>query len=97
MGGIAEIKDPKSGEQIPMQSTGYAYEQIATQIEKDFNQYLKENRHGKFGYINDLFYENMLRGTNISIILIYSQHAGHLNIHTCSSQVGSAQFASAIF
>lgn len=54
-----------------MQSTGYAYEQIATQIEKDFNQYLKENRHGKFGYINDLFYENMLRGTNISRFKLY--------------------------
>ena len=26
-----------------------------------------------------------------------SQHAGGLNIHTCSSQVGSAQLASAIF
>lgn len=30
-------------------------------------------------------------------ILINSQHAGRLNIHTCNSQVGSAQFASAIF
>lgn len=49
-----------------MYPTGYAFDQIATQLEKDFNQHLKENRHGKFEHINDLFYANMEKGINIS-------------------------------
>ena len=54
-----------------MDSTGYVYEQIATQLENDFNQYLKKNRHGKFEYINDIFYENMQKGINISRFKLY--------------------------
>lgn len=53
------------------QTTGYAYEQIASQLEKDFNQYLKDNRHGRFGYINDIFYSNMQKGINISRFKLY--------------------------
>ena len=54
-----------------MQATGYAYEKIAAQLEKDFNQNLKDNRHGKFEYINDLFYLNMQSGINISRFKLY--------------------------
>lgn len=54
-----------------MRSTGYAFDQIATQLEKDFNQYLKANRHGKFEHINDVFYENMSKGINISRFKLY--------------------------
>lgn len=54
-----------------MQATGYIYEQIATQLEKDFNQHLKDNRHGKFKAINDLFYSNMHEGVNISRFKLY--------------------------
>lgn len=54
-----------------MQTTSYAFDQIATQLEKDFNQHLKDNRHGKFEYINDLFYANMQRGANISRFKLY--------------------------
>lgn len=54
-----------------MEKTGCAYEKIATQLEKDFNQYLKNNRHGKFEYINDIFYENMNKKVNISRFKLY--------------------------
>lgn len=54
-----------------MRPTGYAFDQIATQLEKDFNQHLKDNRHGKFGHINDLFYANMEKGINISRFKLY--------------------------
>lgn len=54
-----------------MEATGYAYEKIATQLEKDFNQALKSDRHGKFEYINDLFYANMKNGINISRFKLY--------------------------
>lgn len=40
-------------------------------LEEDFNQYLKENRHGKFEYINDIFYENMKQGIKISRFKLY--------------------------
>lgn len=54
-----------------MNSTGYAYDQIASQLERDFNQHLKDNRHGRFEYINDLFYENMKKGINVSRFKLY--------------------------
>lgn len=54
-----------------MRPTGYAFDQIATQLEKDFNQHLKDNRHGKFEHINDLFYANMEKGINISRFKLY--------------------------
>jgi len=48
-----------------------AYEKVATDLEKDFNDYLQKNRNGKFGHINDLFYENMKKGINISRFKLY--------------------------
>lgn len=54
-----------------MQPYGCAYEQVAAQLEADFNEYLKRNRHGKFENINDIFYENMHNGINISRFKLY--------------------------
>lgn len=54
-----------------MNPAGYAFDQIAAQLEKDFNQHLKDNRHGKFEHINDLFYANMEKGINISRFKLY--------------------------
>ena len=44
----------------------YKYDEIATDIEKEFNSMLVVDRNGKFKPINDLFYENMEKGINIS-------------------------------
>lgn len=54
-----------------MNSKGYAFDQISAQLELDFNQHLKVNRHGKFKHINDLFYSNMEKGVNISRFKFY--------------------------
>ena len=56
---------------LHMNPAGYAFDQIAAQLEKDFNQHLKDNRHGKFEHINDLFYANMEKGINISRFKLY--------------------------
>lgn len=47
------------------------FEKVATDLEKDFNDYLQKNRNGKFKHINDLFYENMKNGVNISRFKLY--------------------------
>lgn len=44
---------------------------IATILEEKFNTALEEDRYGKFKVINDLFYENMAKGINISRFKIY--------------------------
>ncbi|CAM3488316.1 hypothetical protein XNC1_3423 [Xenorhabdus nematophila ATCC 19061] len=49
----------------------YKYEVIATEIEKLFNEKLKEDRNGKFKVINDIFYENMHNEINLSRFKIY--------------------------
>ncbi|PAU93844.1 SIR2 family protein [Aliifodinibius salipaludis] len=49
----------------------YNFPKIATIIEEDFNNYLKNNRSGKFEEINDIFYEEMEDGNNISRFKIY--------------------------
>lgn len=49
----------------------YKYEEIASKIETQFNKYLKENRNGKFKEINDLFYEKMENGINLSRFKMY--------------------------
>lgn len=54
-----------------MQTTGYAYDKIAAQLEMDFNQHLKENRDGKFKATNDKFYEKMKANINISRFKLY--------------------------
>lgn len=49
----------------------YKYEKVATKLEKEFNEHLKNNRNGKFKNINDIFYENMRNGVNLSRFKIY--------------------------
>ena len=49
----------------------YKYDEIATDIEKEFNYILVKDRNGKFKDINDLFYENMQKGVNISRFKLY--------------------------
>jgi hypothetical protein len=49
----------------------FDYLKIATLIEDKFNLVLQEERNGKFKHINDIFYENMANGTNLSRFKIY--------------------------
>ncbi|MFC6996926.1 SIR2 family protein [Rufibacter roseus] len=44
---------------------------IASILEKDFNEQLQDDRRGKFERINDIFYENMQNGKNLSRFKIY--------------------------
>lgn len=46
-------------------------EGVASKLEFDFNKYLKENRRGKFEYINNIFYDYMSKGINISRFKLY--------------------------
>lgn len=47
----------------------YKYDEIASDIEKEFNATLVSDRNGKFKEINDLFYSNMEKGISISSFL----------------------------
>ncbi len=49
----------------------YKYDKIATLLENDFNTHLEQNREGKFKKINDIFYENMKKGIQLSRFKIY--------------------------
>lgn len=49
----------------------YKYDKVAGKLEKEFNEYLKNDRNGKFKNINDKFYENMKQGVNLSRFKIY--------------------------
>lgn len=49
----------------------YAYDEIATDIEMEFNDTLVKDRNGKFKEINDLFYSNMGKGINVSRFKLY--------------------------
>ncbi|WP_214814152.1 SIR2 family protein [Exiguobacterium sp. s196] len=50
---------------------GYNYPKIASDLEKKFNEKIALDRDGHFKHINDLFYENMDKGINISRFKIY--------------------------
>ena len=54
-------------------NSAYAFDEIAADLEKQFNAYLQlpEQRNGKFKEINDFFYANMEKNTNISRFKIY--------------------------
>ena len=54
-----------------MEENVCSFEKVATRLEIDFNNYLKNNRTGKFKYINDLFYLNMKKEVNISRFKLY--------------------------
>lgn len=49
----------------------FKYDKIASIIERDFNSSVAADRHGKFSFVNDIFYESMGRGINISRFKIY--------------------------
>lgn len=49
----------------------FRYDKIASIIERDFNAAVAGDRNGKFASINDIFYESMARGLNISRFKIY--------------------------
>ncbi|CAI2767367.1 SIR2 family protein [Flavobacterium collinsii] len=49
----------------------FDYLKIATIIETKFNLALQDDRNGKFKHINDIYYENMQKGINISRFKIY--------------------------
>lgn len=44
----------------------YDYPKIATELEIEFDESLKNDRNGKFKSVNDEFYENVKKGVNIS-------------------------------
>lgn len=49
----------------------YKYDEVASDIEREFNSILVTDRNGKFKEINDLFYGNMENGINISRFKLY--------------------------
>lgn len=49
----------------------FSYAKIASEMESLFNKTLSEDRNGKFKDINDIFYSNMDKGTNLSRFKIY--------------------------
>lgn len=58
----------------------YDYPMMARLIEEDFNEFLRINRHGKFKEINDVFYQQMENGINISRFkILISQLLGTLD------------------
>ena len=51
---------------------GYCpYDEVASKIEKRFNEELEKDRNGKFKNVNDIFYDNMRSGKNLSRFKIY--------------------------
>lgn len=59
----------------------YNFPKIASIIEEDFTIHLKENRKGKFEDINDIFYENMKDGNNLSRFKIHlSKMLSNINL-----------------
>lgn len=49
----------------------YNFEKLASLLENDFNETLKNDRNGEFKEVNDIFYKNMERGQNLSRFKIY--------------------------
>ena len=49
----------------------YRYDEIATDIERIFNEELGKDRNGKFKHINDMFYDQMKNGIQLSRFKIY--------------------------
>lgn len=65
----------------------YDYPKIASTIEKDFNDHLLNNRNGTFKHINDIFYENMEAGRNLSRFKIYlSEVLGKIEINEAKEE-----------
>jgi SIR2-like domain len=60
--------DIKSRSQIEGE---YKYDKVAAELERLFNDNLSTDRDGKFKEINDIFYEKMEKGINLSRFKIY--------------------------
>lgn len=54
-----------------MTENGCSFDKVASYLEQDFNNHLEKNRNGKFKHINDMFYEHMRQGVNISRFKLY--------------------------
>lgn len=52
-------------------SNGCDFSKMATLLENDFNKHLQTDRYGKFKDINDIFYDNMKKGINVSRFKLY--------------------------
>lgn len=62
----------------------YDFSMIGTLLEKEFNQALSKDRHGKFKEINDIFYQQMEEDNNLSRFKIYiSKILGLLEHREC--------------
>jgi len=49
----------------------YDYTKIASELQERFNEIVTKDRNGKFKKINDIFYENMEKGRNVSRFKLY--------------------------
>lgn len=67
-GNIEDYYDIKASSRV---DGNFRYELIATQLEKEFNEKLANNRNGPFEFINDVFYEGMGNKIYISRMKIY--------------------------
>lgn len=52
----------------------FKYDKTASKLEEIFNKEIAEDRHGPLSFVNDIFYENMEKGLNISRLKIYISH-----------------------
>ncbi|WP_207654554.1 hypothetical protein [Clostridium tertium] len=57
----------------------YRYDKVASMLEKEFNDYLSQDRNGDFKHINDIFYDNMKKDINLSRFKIYIYQKYFLN------------------
>lgn len=55
----------------PSSNGDFNYARIASKLEKEFNDALSKDRDGKFKEINDIFYDRMRHGENVSRFKIY--------------------------
>ncbi|AVK83603.1 SIR2 family protein [Lysinibacillus sp. B2A1] len=53
---------------------GFDYPKIASELENGFNEKVKNDRHGKFKLINDVFYKHMEEDRNVSRFKLYIAH-----------------------
>ena len=49
----------------------FDYPKLGGLVEKEFNEYASQDRNGKFKSVNDVFYAEMQKGSNISRFKIY--------------------------
>ncbi|WP_405124410.1 SIR2 family protein [Pseudomonas alloputida] len=52
----------------------FRYDKVATKLEEVFNREVGQDRDGPLKFVNDIFYENMKSGVNVSRLKIYISH-----------------------